>query len=427
MLERLLKDYDKTLSHDGVDGERLAARLAALAEIGAVEGGGVSRIAFSDEEQEAKELVMQWMEIAGLAVHQDGIGNVIGTLAGTTSDRVVMSGSHLDSVPHGGHFDGPLGVLAALEVAEAWKDTGFTPEKTYEVVVFTDEEGARFHSGMTGSQAMTGDWNRPEKERLTDIYGETFAEVLRQRGLSFDSMASAARDLSQLDAFIEVHIEQGKRLEKEDLPVGIVEGIAGPSWLEVTFTGEAGHAGNTPMPDRRDALAAAGQFVSTVPQLPEQINKTSVATVGRLHVKPNGVNVIPGEVTLTVDIRDIQADARSRLQGAVELLAEKTGAAAGVDVSTKPLMAIDPIQVEDFMKNEAAATMRSVTGRTYFLPSGAGHDAMILGRHLPMGMLFTRSKDGVSHNPAEWSSLHDCVQTVHVLKAWLEARTSVSG
>lgn len=256
--QRLLETYDPALSTAGVNGERIAERLHQLAQIGLTEQGGSSRMGFSPEERAAKERVKDWMREAGLNVHEDGAGNVFGRLEGTNQGaKAILSGSHVDSVPNGGHFDGPLGVLAALEVVEAWRETGYTPQKPFEVVIFTDEEGSRFKGGLLGSQAMVGETAEKVKEGLVDDEGRSFAEVLELDGLSVDSYRSAKRDLTQIETFVEVHIEQGKRLEKANVPVGVVTGIAGPCWMQVTFKGQAGHAGNTPMDDRQDALVAA--------------------------------------------------------------------------------------------------------------------------------------------------------------------------
>ncbi|WP_147803749.1 Zn-dependent hydrolase [Alkalicoccus halolimnae] len=426
MYKKLLDHYDSSLTKNGVDGERLASRLDALSKIGLTEDNGSRRISFSPEEQQAKDLVKGWMEEAGLTVTQDGAANVIGRLGGSSSSKTIMAGSHLDSVPNGGHFDGPLGVLAALEVAQAWKDSGFHPEKSYEVIIFTDEEGSRFNSGLTGSQAMTGQWSEEQKSSLTDAVGRTFTSVLKDNNLSFQTFHEAERDFSDIEAFVEVHIEQGKRLEKENLPTGIVEGIAGPSWLNISFHGNAGHAGNTPMDDREDALIAAGQFISAVENLPPLISPSSVATVGKLDVKPNGVNVIPGEVYLTVDVRDIHEETRDKLRDSVLLLAEKIAEKRRIQVDTKEVMYVQPVQVTQNMQQKAGRAAEEVLGKKpFFLPSGAGHDAMMIGRKTDVAMLFTRSKDGISHSPEEWSSLDDCVQTVHVLKKLIESLSYV--
>ncbi|WP_280770678.1 Zn-dependent hydrolase [Salipaludibacillus daqingensis] len=427
MYQTLMESYQSELSYSGVDGSRLAKRLHELSRIGLTEDDGCNRISFTKEEQQAKDLVKKWMEEAGLHVNQDGAGNVIGRIEGVSSTTTIMSGSHLDSVPNGGHFDGPLGVLSALEVVQAWKDTGYTPEKSYEVVVFTDEEGARFKSGLTGSQAMTGTFDLSQKQTLFDSEGQSFEEVLAQNNLSLATLKEAKRDFSSIEAFVEVHIEQGKRLEKEDLPVGVVQGIAGPSWVDVSFYGSAGHAGNTPMNDRQDALIAASHFITEIEKLPSKVSESAVATVGKLFVKPNGINVIPGEVQLTVDIRDIHEDTRDQLREDIFAKGKQIAAERNVQVELTEIMSTPPVKVKEEMQQKAAKAMeKSLNKKPYFLPSGAGHDAMIIGGQTDIAMLFTRSKDGVSHNPAEWSSLDDCVQTVHVLKNLLEELCSAS-
>jgi allantoate deiminase len=420
--ERLMSDYDKTLDKYGISGERLADRLAALSEIGLTPDNGSYRIGFSREEKEAKELVIKWMEEAGLKVTVDGAGNVFGRLEGKNPDHpALLSGSHVDSVPNGGHFDGPLGVLAALEVVEAWKQTGYVPERSYEVVIFTDEEGGRFNGGFSGSAAMIGEANKDEFMQKIDIHGAPFEKVLEDIGLSVDSFFASKRDLSKVEAFVEIHIEQGKRLERANNPVGIVTGIAGPCWLKMTFTGVAGHAGNTPMDDRRDALVAASQFIHEVQALPEQVSSSAVATVGKVEVFPNGANVIPGQVRLTVDIRDIKKETRDRL---VELVIDKGETickAHTIEFSWEESFREAPVPISSEMQQKIAESVKAQGIEPVYLPSGAGHDAMIVGHKLPVAMLFVQSKDGISHNPAEWSALSDCVQAVHVLRHFIES------
>lgn len=419
--DKLLADYDTSFDKDGVSGERLAERLDALSKIGRTASNGSNRPGFSHEEKAAKELVMQWMQEAGLDAKMDGAGNVFGRLPGKQTDApAVLSGSHVDSVPNGGHFDGPLGVLAALEVAEAWKVTGYQPEKPYEVVIFTDEEGARFQEGLSGSEAMMGLVDIQAKLKRRDTEGKLFEEVLREVDLTVESYLAAKRDFSKIDSFVEVHIEQGKRLEKEGLPCGIVTGIAGPHWLFLTFEGEAGHAGNTPMDDRRDALVAASEFIVACSELPRQINTSSVATVGKLFVEPNGVNVIPGKVTLYVDIRDIHLGTRDELVQRVLTLSQEVGEKYGVKVTHENLLITPPVPVSQERQNKMKQALEEKQIEPYYLPSGAGHDSQIVGSHLPMAMLFVQSKDGISHNPAEWTDLNHCIQAVHVLKSYIE-------
>lgn len=421
LYNKLMTAYDEAHNTDGISGERLAKRLDAISEIGLTDENGSHRPGFSKEEKAAKELVATWMREAGLNVREDGAGNIFGRLPGKNNDlSAIVSGSHLDSVPNGGHFDGPLGVLSALEVAEAWKTTGYLPEKPYEVVVFSDEEGTRFNGGLNGSEAIIGKDNIDNKLKLTDQDGMTFSEVLEDVGLSVDSYRDAIRNPEEIELFAEVHIEQGKRLEREGLPCGIVTGIAGPCWLEFTFTGEAGHAGNTPMNDRKDALVAASEYIKSVSDLPANISKSAVATVGKMSVEPNGVNVIPGSVTLFTDIRDIFKETRDDLVDQVLQLAKKIAAKHQVDVEYEEKMRVTPVPIKEETQQLLEESFHEKNMKPYKLPSGAGHDAMIIGEKWPVAMLFTQSKDGTSHNPAEWSSLNDCVQTVHVLKNFLE-------
>ncbi|MFS0862219.1 M20 family metallo-hydrolase [Fredinandcohnia sp. 179-A 10B2 NHS] len=421
LYEKLIVDYDKSLNKNGVRGERLATRLAALSEIGLTPDCGSYRIGFSEEEKAAKDLVKKWMTEAGLEVTVDGAGNVFGRLEGKNPELpALISGSHVDSVPNGGHFDGPLGVLAALEVAEAWKQTGYTPERPYEVVIFTDEEGARFNGGFSGSMSMIGEAKPEDLLPKKDINGVPFSEVLESIGLTTDSFFTSKRDLDKLEAFVEIHIEQGKRLENANTSVGIVTGIAGPCWLKMTFKGQAGHAGNTPMNDRQDALVAASQFIYEVQALPQQVSSSAVATVGKVDVFPNGVNVIPGEVRLTVDIRDIQKDTRDKL---VELVIDKAHTLCNnhnIELEVEETFREAPVPISEDMQEKLANSVKAQGIEPAYLPSGAGHDAMVVGRKLPVAMIFVQSKDGISHNPAEWSTLGDCVQAVHVLKDFLE-------
>lgn len=421
LFEQLMIDYNKNLDFNGVNGKRVATRLSTLANIGLTEENGSNRIGYSLEEQQAKEQVKQWMVEAGLEVNMDGAGNIIGRLNGQNPDLpAILSGSHVDSVPNGGHFDGALGVIGALEVIEAWKETEYHPSRPFEVIIFSDEEGSRFNSGLHGSLAMVGELKKEVLLQKVDIFGEPFEDVVQHIGLSADSFLSAKRDLSRLGVFIEMHIEQGKRLEKADIPIGIVTGIAGPCWLKMSFIGSAGHAGNTPMNDRRDALVGASRFISELATLPPQVSPSAVATVGKLHVQPNGVNVIPGRVDLTVDIRDIYLETRDELVEKVLDLAKSICETHQIELNWSEATREQPIPIDEQMLQKLEKSVKSCGIKPFYLPSGAGHDAMIIGRHIPSAMIFVRSKNGVSHNPMEWSSLNDCIQGIHVLKNFVE-------
>lgn len=422
---KLLEGYDRTMNQSGVSGERLAARLAELSKIGSTEENGSYRIGFSKEERKAKELVKSWMIKAGLMVKEDGAGNLFGRLEGKNKELAsVISGSHVDSVPNGGHFDGPLGVLAALEVVEAWKETSYKPERTYEVVVFTDEEGSRFNGGLRGSRAICGELNMEEEIRKIDQQGNSFQKVIESDGLTLQGFKGSKRELDTVKAFVEVHIEQGSTLERENVAVGVVTGIAGPSWLKISFYGKAGHAGNTPMGERNDALVAASEFVGQVSQIPQCLSKTAVATVGKLQVYPNGVNVIPGKVELYVDIRDIHQETLDQLTEEIAKKALEIGGQHGISVECEQTLNVAPVPIQEEMQQRLIEAVEANGIKPVLLPSGAGHDAMVLGRHVPSGMIFVRSQDGISHNPKEWTSLGDCVQSVHVLKTAIESLTA---
>ncbi|MBN8202265.1 M20 family metallo-hydrolase [Bacillus sp. NTK034] len=420
LYEQLLKDYDQELTHSGVNGERLASRLDELSRIGFMESGGVTRPGYSAEEKKAKELVIKWMKNAGLTVTEDGAGNVFGRLENKTEGPSIASGSHVDSVPNGGHFDGPLGVLSALEVAESWKETGYITEKPYEIVIFSDEEGSRFKSSLTGSRAFMDQLRPEEMDSLQDENGKSFREVLTEYGSSAEECLKAGENRREIETFVEVHIEQGKVLERENQPVGVVKGIAGPASLEVTFTGEAGHAGNTPMAGRKDPLVAASLFVAAIENFPKQVSDTAVATVGKLNVHPNGFNVIAQKVILTVDIRDIFEGTRDQLLDQIKNEAVKIAEERSIGVQMKLNAKIKPLPINESLQAGIAESLEKFNINPVYIPSGAGHDTMIVGTEVPAAMLFVRSRDGISHNPREWTSLNDCVYGVHVLKDFVE-------
>ncbi|WP_432360931.1 Zn-dependent hydrolase [Sporosarcina sp. UB5] len=420
VLAKLIANYDESLSYGGIDGRRIAERLSQLSSIGQTAEGGINRPGFSAEEKEAKQLVKGWMEQAGLQVTEDGAGNVFGRLEGTTDGKSILSGSHVDSVPNGGNFDGPLGVIVALEVAEAWKATGVQPKKSFEVAIFSDEEGSRFGTGLTGSHAVVGKLNKEETVLLLDSENKSFETVIQEYGSTLDAVWQAKRDMKEVELFVEVHIEQGKKLERNEHPVGVVKGIAGPTWATFTFEGEAGHAGNTPMDDRKDAVLAASEFIREVATLPIQFSDTAVATIGKLNVFPNGINVIAQRVELTVDVRDIHEAKRDALVKEIIKAAENAGAAHNVDVVHQQMLAVEPLLIDETLIASLKESITKFGIEPTELISGAGHDAMVIGREVPAAMLFVRSKKGISHNPEEWTDLNDCVVAAHVLKDFIE-------
>lgn len=424
--DMLLSGYDGSFDIDGFSGARLAGRLSTISEIGLTAQRGSRRIGFSPEEKQAKDLVLEWMMSLGLAVRTDAAGNCFGRLNGANNALpAVLCGSHVDTVPNGGHFDGVLGVVLALEAVEMWKAVGFVPRRPYEIAVFSDEEGTRFNAGFVGSSALAGALSEEELLGLSDAEGNSFSSVVEQAGLSLSRFREARRDLSAYAAFVEVHIEQGLVLERHSLPIGIVSGICGLVGLQMTVQGLAGHAGATPMRDRKDALVTASRILSAIADLPAQFSETAVATVGQMDVFPNSPNVIAGKVRFSVDIRDIQAPALDRLATRIVEVAAAIAAKDDLGFSWSKTLSLAPAAVGEELRQMQIETLRDLGLAPFQLPSGAGHDAMLLAPHLPMAMFFVRSKDGISHNPREYSSLGDCAIAARALSRFLQRLLSM--
>lgn len=393
---------------------RLWSRVHELSQIGKQENGGVTRFSFTEEERRAKDLVMSYMEQAGMEVSEDAVGNIIGRKEGTNKSLpAVLIGSHIDTVPNGGMFDGALGVLAGIEVVQSMADQKIEAEHPIEVIAFTDEEGGRFGFGMIGSRAIAGTLRR-EQLQQSDGVGVTIEQAMKDSGLDPAHITKASRSKESIKAYLEVHIEQGKVLEQKGLPAGIVTGIAGPLWMKWKLTGEAGHAGATPMDVRKDPLMAAAlvmQFIETETRK----YKNAVATVGKVTVKPGGINVIPGQVEFTIDLRDILEDARNEIEEKIISYARNLCEEKGITIEMETLQRVAPAPCA----NEIQAVIEEACDKagiaSCFLPSGAGHDGMQFIDFCPVGMIFVRSKDGISHNPKEWSTMEDCGTGTRIL------------
>jgi allantoate deiminase len=397
-----------------VNPERLWDRLMRLSAIGRQESGGVTRLSFTPEERAAKDLVRGFMQEAGLSVREDEAGNLIGRKEGRNPQApVVLVGSHLDSVFNGGNFDGPLGVLAGVEVLQTINEQGVVTEHPIEVIAFTDEEGARFSYGMIGSRAIAGSLKREELEHR-DKDGVSIAEAMRASGLDPDAVGKAARPKGSVKAYVELHIEQGKVLESRGLSVGVVSGVAGPLWLKFVLEGEAGHAGTTPMTLRRDPLAAAAEIMLVIEREARKAG-TAVGTVGQVTVSPGGINIIPGRVEFSLDLRDVDKAVRDRVEQEIVRQAEAICRERGVRLGVELLQRIPPVVCSAEIQAAALAACEALGLEPFTLPSGAGHDCMQLTELCPVGMIFARSRDGISHNPAEYTSKEDCADGANVL------------
>lgn len=392
-----------------INENRLLQRLHDLSQIGRNKvTGGINRFSFTSEEQQAIGLVTSYMKEAGMTVNVDGVGNIIGTYG--EESETIMLGSHIDTVPDGGKYDGALGVLAAIEIVQTIYEQQLPLSKKIEVVAFKDEEGTRFGFGLIGSRAMAGllTYEELQKKDASDI---SIQEAMKQFELSPLPLEKVKRN--DIHTYLEMHIEQGKVLENEELPVGIVVGIAAPLWLEVTVAGVSEHAGATPMPIRQDALTAASEMILAIEQM---LNGTtdSVATVGKLNVEPNGVNVIPGRVTFTIDIRDIDEQKISNLENSILEQLQKVAERRNVTVTSKVLQRVKPAKTAPMLQQQLASSIEKYGVQPYSLISGAGHDAMNIANVAPIGMLFVRSKGGISHNPLEYSSDEDIVIATNI-------------
>ncbi|MDF2680684.1 MAG: amaB [Brevibacillus sp.] len=397
-----------------INADRLWDRLMQLSSIGTQEVGGITRLSFSPEERAAKDLVTGFMKEAGLTVREDEVGNLIGRKEGKNPNApVVLVGSHLDSVPSGGNFDGPLGVLSGVEALQTLNEQGVETENPIEVIAFTDEEGTRFGYGMIGSRGIAGLLQRDELD-CRDEAGISIAEAMTNSGIDPAQIGKAAREPGSVKAYVELHIEQGKVLESRGLSVGVVSGVAGPLWLKFILEGEAGHAGATPMTMRRDPLAAAAEVMLVIEREAAR-QEISVGTVGKLQVFPGGVNIIPGRVEFTLDLRDVDVAVRDIVEQAIMSQAKVICEKRGVKLQVELLQRIDPAVCSEDIRSAIREACAAEGLETITLPSGAGHDCMQLTGLCPVGMIFARSRDGISHNPAEYTSKEDCGNGAQVL------------
>ncbi|HUZ01386.1 MAG TPA: Zn-dependent hydrolase [Thermomicrobiaceae bacterium] len=394
-----------------INADRLHARLEAMARVGATPAGGVGRTTLSDEDRAGRDLLRSWLEAAGLAVRVDDFGNMTARRPGREDGPPVQLGSHLDSVPRGGRFDGALGVLAALEVVETLNDTNVTTRLPLEVINFTDEEGARFEPAMLGSGAAIGHFPKDYVYARTDARGLRFADELRRigyQGREADRPRPGA-------AYLELHIEQGPALEAAGLPVGVVAGIVGITWLEVTVVGQSDHAGPTPMGLRHDALVAAARVIDRIDRLVRQVDERAVATVGRLRIEPDVINIIPGRAVFSVDLRHPDLATLDALVTHLEAIVGSETVASGLEATIDRFWTSEPTPFSPAVVDAVAAAADELELPTMRLWSGAGHDAKYMAEVCPTAMIFVRSQGGVSHCEQEYSTPEDVEAGANVL------------
>lgn len=388
-----------------VDGDRLNADLEDLAAFGRSPDGAINRLVFTEPELQARRWLVDRMRSAGLQVRIDPIGNLFGRLEGIDpSVPPVLTGSHIDSTLNAGRFDGTVGVLAALEALRVLGDLPERPRRPLEMVAFTSEEPTRFGLGVMGSTAMVAGLTPADAERLRDWEGVSLAEALRAAGLHPELLAEVRRPAGAFHAFLELHIEQGPYLERTGKTVGIVTAIAGPTNLRVTFGGSATHAGSTPMADRRDALLGACEVALAVEAAAlGTASKTTVGTVGSLQVFPGAVNVIPGRVVFTIDLRDHEPDAKAQAMAAARRAIAEASGRRRLEATVDTLLDLEPAPMDPAICTVLREACNALAVPCQDMVSAAYHDALNMARIAPTAMLFIPSRDGISHNPAEWT------------------------
>lgn len=388
------------MSNLRIDIDRLMDRLFRLGEVGALEGGGVCRLALTDADKAGRDLVVAWMKELGLEVTVDRIGNVVGLRQGEVEGPPVMTGSHIDTVATGGLYDGNLGVLAGLEVVECLNDAGLTTHHPLAVGFFTNEEGARFAPDMMGSGVHQGALSLDDCLATEGIDGTTVGADLERIGYAGEAPVGGFR----ARAFFELHVEQGPVLEEAGIEIGAVTGVQGISWTEYTIAGTSNHAGTTPMRLRHDAGYVAGAIATAARQIARDMGGDQVATVGAIDLEPNLVNVIARRARVTVDLRNTD---EAKLQRAEAMLAAKLqefAKAEGVEITGRSLARFEPVEFDPAMVDLVVETAAGLDRTVKRMPSGAGHDAQMFAPNCPTAMIFVPSKDGISHNVREYTA-----------------------
>jgi allantoate deiminase len=392
---------------------RRCDELAAFTE----EEGRLTRRFATPALWQAGETVREWMEAAGMEVRRDAIGNLIGRV-GDGDRQTLLIGSHLDTVRGAGRYDGVLGVLVAIACVERLRDDGRSLPYALEVLAFADEEGVRYGTSYLGSSVVAGCFDPADLERR-DSAGVTLVDAVRAFGGNPDGLAGARREPADLIGYYEVHIEQGPVLEGDGVPLGVVTAIAGQTGGRIVFTGEAGHAGTVPMALRRDALAAAAEFVTAVEVVARERDGVA-ATVGSLEVEPGARNVIPGRVVLSLDVRHASDPVRESVLAGLRERAGAIADARGVGCEWQIGTGTRAVDTSAALAEKVAEAVSASGHRVVRLPSGAGHDAAMLSRIAPIAMLFVRCAGGVSHNPDESVTVEDVAAAIDATTRFLE-------
>ena len=384
--------------------------LFALAQFGKNPQGGVSRVAYSDADKQGREFVLGLMREARLETTIDAAGNLIGRRPGSaTGLKPLLIGSHIDTVPEGGNYDGVVGSLGSIEVAHTLAENNVTTRHSLEVVIFQNEEG-----GLIGSRAMDGELTERELD-LVSRSGKTIREGIKFIGGDPLKIAEARRQKGDIAAYLELHIEQGNVLDNEKIKIGVVEGIVGINWWDVTVEGFANHAGTTAMNNRQDALLASARFIEAVNRIVTSVPGRQVGTVGKINALPGAPNVIPGKVVLSLELRDLDAAKINMLYDRIYAEAQQIASASRTKFDFKEINVNIPAPTDPRIRSLISEAAKELGLSTKLLPSGAGHDAQDMARLGPVGMIFVPSVGGISHSPREFSHPEDIANGANVL------------
>lgn len=393
-----------------VNGKRIMDHILALAEFGKNPQGGASRVAYSDADKQGREYVLGLLRDARLDVVIDAAGNLVGRRAGIAGNlKPFLIGSHIDTVPEGGNYDGVVGSMGAIEVARTLAENNIKTLHPIEVVIFQNEEG-----GLIGSRAMDGELTNKELD-LVSRSGKTIREGIKFIGGDLAKLGEVRRQKGDIAGYLELHIEQGGILDTEKVNIGIVEGIVGINWWDVTIEGFANHAGTTAMNNRQDALLAAAKFIEAVNRVVTSVPGRQVGTVGRINAFPGAPNVIPGKVVLSLELRDLDAAKINMFFEKIQAEAQKIAADSKTKFDFKEINVNIPAPTDPQIRSLISVAARDLGLTTKLMPSGAGHDAQDMARLGPVGMIFVPSVGGISHSPREFSRPEDIANGANVL------------
>jgi len=403
-----------------INSRRLHERINALAEISPIDGGGNCRLALTDEDKDGRDLVVAWMRELELEITIDAIGNIIGTW-NVGSGQAVMSGSHIDTVRTGGRFDGCYGVLAALEVIETCKNANVLPPRPLSVGIFTDEEGARFAPDMLGSLVYVGGMSTEQALDVVAIDGAKLGDELVRIGYAGPAPCPGVVP----HAFVELHIEQGPMLEANRVRIGAVTSVQGISWQEVIVLGQSNHAGTTPMSLRHDPAYVAAEITVFLRNLAKDLGGDQVCTVGKIDLHPNLTNVVPARATLTLDVRNTDEKILQIAESKIKDFLSQIAVSEGVEIKTRQLARFEPVIFDDSVIDLVESIAKEQNNSVQRMPSGAGHDAQMLARVCPAGMIFVPSVKGISHNAAEFTEDADLNAGANILLHTMLALTTL--